>query len=77
MYSHLDLWDRYAETCEFNIYVWVRGDFNGLNISMVKVQVHGEIDLRYLDHSGRDRNLKISILMFGFMGIPASYSFSR
>jgi hypothetical protein len=27
--------------------------------------------------SGRDRNMKISILMFGFMGIPVGYSFSR
>jgi hypothetical protein len=27
--------------------------------------------------SGRDRNMKISILMFGFLGIPAGYSFSR
>jgi hypothetical protein len=27
--------------------------------------------------SGRDRNMKSSILMFGFMGIPAGYSFSR
>jgi hypothetical protein len=70
------LWDRYAETCKFNIYVWVRGDFNRLNISKVKVQGR-EIDMRYLDYSGRDRNLKISILMFGFMGIPAGYSFSR
>jgi hypothetical protein len=25
------------------------GDFKGLNISKVKVQGHGEIDLRYLD----------------------------
>jgi hypothetical protein len=71
------LWDRYAETCKFNIYVWVRGDFNGLYISKVKVQGHGEIDQRYIDYSGRDRNLNISILMFGFMGIPAGYSFSR
>jgi hypothetical protein len=58
------------------IYVWVRGDFNGLNISKVKVQGHGEIDLRYFDYSGRDRNLEISILI-EFMGIPAGYSFSR
>jgi hypothetical protein len=27
----------------------VRGDFNELNISKVKVQGHGEIDQRYLD----------------------------
>jgi hypothetical protein len=27
--------------------------------------------------SGRDRNMKMSILMFGFMGILAGYSFSR
>jgi hypothetical protein len=27
--------------------------------------------------SGRDRNMNISIVMFGFMGIPAGYSFSR
>jgi hypothetical protein len=27
--------------------------------------------------TGRDRNMKISILMFGFMGIPEGYSFSR
>jgi archaellum component FlaF (FlaF/FlaG flagellin family) len=33
----------HAETCKFNIYVWVRGDFNGLNISKVKVLGHGEI----------------------------------
>jgi hypothetical protein len=39
----------HAETCKFNFYVWVRGDFNGLNISKVKVQGHGEIILRYLE----------------------------
>jgi hypothetical protein len=35
--------------CKSNIYVWVRGDFSGQNISKVKVQGHGEIDQRYLD----------------------------
>jgi hypothetical protein len=60
----------HVETCQFNIYVWVRGDFNGPSISKVKVQGHGEIDQRYLD-------MNISIVMFGFMGIPAGYSFSR
>jgi hypothetical protein len=27
--------------------------------------------------SGKDRNMNISIAMFGFMGIPAGYLFSR
>jgi hypothetical protein len=62
----------HAETCKFNIYVWVRGDFNGLNISKVMVKLISDIST-----SGRDRNMNISIVMFGFMGIPASYSFSR
>jgi hypothetical protein len=39
----------HAEMGKFNIYVWVRGDFNELTISKVKVQGHGEIDQRYLD----------------------------
>jgi hypothetical protein len=47
--------------------------FGFVGTSKVKVQGHGEIDLQYLE----DRNMNISILMFGFMGIPAGYSFSR
>jgi hypothetical protein len=66
----------HAETCKFNIYVWVRVDFNGLNISRSKCKVMVKF-ICDISTSRRERNMKIAILMFGFMGIPAGYSFSR
>jgi hypothetical protein len=42
------------------------------NAGMLQLSVISDIST-----SGRDRNMNISIVMFGFMGIPAGYSFSR
>jgi hypothetical protein len=59
----------HAETCKYNIYVWVHGDVNGLIFTRSKFKVMVKL-ICDISTSGRDRNMKSSILMFGFMGIP-------